>query len=105
MSEAKSPRNGIVCVLLLLLVSATPFAGAQGAVSADILTEWVDDGTGNISHGYRIVLDQPLSFSELDELSVIYSFSNCLRLKSLFRVGKNISDFFQWFLAPQSLID
>ena len=70
MSEAKSPRNGIVCVLLLLLVSATPFAGAQGAVSADILTEWVDDGTGNITHGYRIVLDQSLSFSELDELSV-----------------------------------
>ena len=41
MSEAKSSRNGIICVLLLLLVSATPFAGAQGTLSADILTEWV----------------------------------------------------------------
>ena len=70
MSEAKSSRNGIICVLLLLLVSATPFAGAQGTLSADILTEWVDDGSGNITHGYRIVLDQSLSFSELDELSI-----------------------------------
>ena len=70
MSEAKSSRNGIICVLLLLLVSATPFAGAQGTLSADILTEWVDDGSGNITHGYRIVLDQSLSFSELDELAV-----------------------------------
>ena len=73
MSEAKRTSNSILCMFLLLLVSLTPLAGAQSIVSAEILTEWVDDGTGNITHGYRIVLDQSLSFSELDEMSVTVS--------------------------------
>ena len=64
MSEAKRTSNSILCMFLLLLVSLTPLAGAQSIVSAEILTEWVDDGTGNITHGYRIVLD-PVSYTHL----------------------------------------
>ena len=70
MSNQQSSRNSLFGVLLMLTVAFSPIVSAQNSVSADILTEWVDDGTGNITHGYRIVLDQSLSFSELDELSV-----------------------------------
>ena len=70
MTNQHSSRNCLFGVLLMLTVAISPIVSAQNTVSADILTEWVDDGTGNITHGYRIVLDQSLSFSELDELSV-----------------------------------
>ena len=70
MTNQQSSRNCLFGVLLMLTVAISPIVSAQNTVSADILTEWVDDGTGNITHGYRIVLDQSLSFSELDELSV-----------------------------------
>ena len=70
MTNQQSSRNCLFGVLLMLTVAISPIVSAQDTVSADILTEWVDDGTGNITHGYRIVLDQSLSFSELDELSV-----------------------------------
>ena len=70
MTNQQSSRNCLFGVLLMLTVAISPIVSAQNTVSADILTEWVDDGTGNTTHGYRIVLDQPLSFSELDELSV-----------------------------------
>ena len=70
MTNQQSSRNCLFGVLLMLTVAFSPIVSAQDTVSADILTEWVDDGTGNITHGYRIVLDQSLSFSELDELSV-----------------------------------
>ena len=70
MTNQQSSRNCLFGVLLMLTVAISPIVSAQNTVSADILTEWVDDGTGNATHGYRIVLDQSLSFSELDELSV-----------------------------------
>ncbi|MEE2759218.1 MAG: choice-of-anchor X domain-containing protein [Candidatus Thermoplasmatota archaeon] len=70
MTNQQSSRNSLFGVLLLITVAISPIVSAQNTVSADILTEWVDDGTGNITHGYRIVLDQSLSFSELDELAV-----------------------------------
>ena len=70
MTNQQSSRNCLFGVLLMLTVAISPIVSAQNTVSADILTEWVDDGTGNITHGYRIVLDQSVSFSELDELSV-----------------------------------
>ena len=70
MTNQQSSRNCLFGVLLMLTVAISPIVSAQNTVSANILTEWVDDGTGNATHGYRIVLDQPLSFSELDELSV-----------------------------------
>ena len=70
MTNQQSSQNCLFGVLLMLTVAISPIVSAQNTVSADILTEWVDDGTGNITHGYRIVLDQSLSFSELDELSV-----------------------------------
>ena len=70
MTNQQSSRNCLFGVLLMLTVAISPIVSAQNTVSANILTEWVDDGTGNVTHGYRIVLDQSLSFSELDELSV-----------------------------------
>jgi len=70
MTNQQSSRNCLFGVLLMLTVAISPIISAQNTVSANILTEWVDDGTGNATHGYRIVLDQSLSFSELDELSV-----------------------------------
>ncbi|MEE2747909.1 MAG: choice-of-anchor X domain-containing protein [Candidatus Thermoplasmatota archaeon] len=70
MTNQQSSRNCLFGVLLMLTVAISPIVSAQNTVSADILTEWVDDGTGNTTHGYRIVLDQSLSFSELEELSV-----------------------------------
>ena len=70
MTNQQSSRNCLFGVLLMLTVAISPIVSAQNTVSANILTEWVDDGTGNATHGYRIVLDQSLSFSELDELSV-----------------------------------
>ena len=70
MTNQQSSRNCLFGVLLMLTVAISPLVSAQNTVSADILTEWVDDGTGNTTHGYRIVLDEPLSFSELEELSV-----------------------------------
>ena len=70
MTNQQTSRNCLFGVLLMLTVAISPIVSAQNTVSANILTEWVDDGTGNITHGYRIVLDQSLSFSELDELSV-----------------------------------
>ncbi len=70
MTKQQSSRNCLFGVLLMLTVAISPIVSAQNTVSANILTEWVDDGTGNATHGYRIVLDQSLSFSELDELSV-----------------------------------
>ena len=70
MTNQHSSRNCLFGVFLMLTVAISPLVSAQNTVSADILTEWVDDGSGNITHGYRIVLDQSLSFSELDELAV-----------------------------------
>ena len=70
MTNQQTSRNCLFGVLLMLTVAISPIVSAQNTVSANILTEWVDDGTGNATHGYRIVLDQSLSFSELDELSV-----------------------------------
>ena len=70
MTNQQSSRNCLFGVLLMLTVAISPIVSAQNTVSANILTEWVDDGAGNATHGYRIVLDQSLSFSELDELSV-----------------------------------
>ena len=70
MTNQQSSRNCLFGVLLMLTVAISPIVSAQNTVSANILTEWVDDGTGKRTHGYRIVLDQSLSFSELDELSV-----------------------------------
>ena len=74
MSEVKSTRNSLFGIALMIIVAFSPLATAQlNPVSATILTEWVDDGSGNISHGYKIVLSRPLSFSELDELAVTIS--------------------------------
>ena len=69
MSEEKSVRSNLFGMLLMLSVALSPLAGAQvSGVSATILTEWVDDGNDTIPHGYRIVLSESLSFSELAEL-------------------------------------
>ena len=43
--------------------------GAQGTLSADILTEWVDDGTGTSPMDIELFSTNS-SFSELDELAV-----------------------------------
>ena len=71
MSEEKSVRSSLFGILLMFIVALSPLVTAQqNSVSATILTEWVDDGNDNITHGYRIVLSESLSFSELDELAV-----------------------------------
>ena len=70
MSRENSVRSSLFGIILMLTVALSPLAGAQSSVSATILTEWVDDGNDNITHGYRIVLSQSLSFAELDELAV-----------------------------------
>ncbi len=70
MSEKNSVRSSLFGILLMLIVGLSPLVTAQQSVSATILTEWVDDGNDNITHGYRIVLSESLSFSELDELAV-----------------------------------
>ena len=51
MTNQQSSRNCLFGVLLMLTVAISPIVSAQNTVSADILTEWVDDGTGNITHG------------------------------------------------------
>ena len=72
MSREKSVRSTLFGIFLMISVAISPLATAQQtSVTATILTEWVDDGNGNITHGYRIVLSQSLSFGELDELSVV----------------------------------
>ncbi len=74
MSEKNSVRSSLFGILLMLIVGLSPLVTAQqNSVSATILTEWVDDGNDNITHGYRIVLSESLSFSELDELAVTVS--------------------------------
>ena len=74
MSGEKSVRSTLFGIILMLTVAFSPLAGAQtSSVSATILTEWVDDGNDNITHGYRIVLSESLSFAELDELAVTIS--------------------------------
>ena len=74
MSGEKSVRSTLFGIILMLTVALSPLAGAQtSSVSATILTEWVDDGNDNITHGYRIVLSESLSFAELDELAVTIS--------------------------------
>ena len=73
MSRENSVRSSLFGIILMLTVALSPLAGAQSSVSATILTEWVDDGNDNITHGYRIVLSQSLSFAELDELAVTIS--------------------------------
>jgi len=74
MSEEKSVRSSLFGILLMLIVALSPLVTAQqNSVSATILTEWVDDGNDNITHGYRVVLSESLSFSELDELAVTVS--------------------------------
>ena len=73
MSDEKSVRSSLFGIALMLFVALSPLASAQISLSATVLTEWVDDGSGNISHGYRIVLSESLSFSELDELAVTVS--------------------------------
>ena len=71
MSRENSVRSSLFGIILMISVALSPLAGAQvSGVSATILTEWVDDGNDNITHGYRIVLSESLSFSELDELAV-----------------------------------
>ena len=71
MSGENSVRSSLFGIILMLCVALSPLASAQqSGVSATILTEWVDDGNDNITHGYRIVLSESLSFSELAELSV-----------------------------------
>ena len=73
MSEENSVRSSLFGILLMLIVGLSPLVGAQQNVSASILTEWVDDGNENITHGYRIVLSESLPFAELDELTVTVS--------------------------------
>ena len=74
MTRSNPIRSSIFGILLLLTVALSPFATAQVTPpTATILTEWVNDGNDNITHGYRIVLSESLSFSELDELSVTIS--------------------------------
>ena len=70
MSRENSVRSNLFGIILMLCVGLSPLVSAQISVSATILTEWVDDGNDNITHGYRIVLSESLSFSELDELAV-----------------------------------
>ena len=71
MSRENSVRSSLFGIILMISVALSPLAGAQvSGVSATILTEWIDDGNDNITHGYRIVLSESLSFSELDELAV-----------------------------------
>ncbi|HIF04626.1 MAG TPA: hypothetical protein EYQ80_04300, partial [Candidatus Poseidoniales archaeon] len=68
-----SNRTPFLLSLLLLTVVFSPLAGAtnhENPLSATILTEWVDDGTGNISHGYLIVLSESVNFGGLANLSV-----------------------------------
>ena len=72
MSRENSLRSTLFGIFLMISVAISPLVTAQQtSVTATILTEWVDDGNGNITHGYRIVLSQSLSFGELDELSVV----------------------------------
>ncbi|MED5486899.1 MAG: choice-of-anchor X domain-containing protein [Candidatus Thermoplasmatota archaeon] len=71
MSEEKSVRMSLFGIALILLLAFSPLVNAQqNTVSATILTEWVDDGNGNLTHGYRIILSESLTFSELEEISV-----------------------------------
>ena len=70
MSRENSVRSSLFGIILMLFVGLSPLVSAQISVSATILTEWVDDGNDNITHGYRIVLSESLSFAELDELAV-----------------------------------
>ena len=68
-----SNRTPFLLSLLMLTVVFSPLAGAtnhEDPLSATILTEWVDDGTGNISHGYLIVLSESVDFGVLANLSV-----------------------------------
>ena len=70
MSRENSLRSTLFGIFLMISVAISPLVTAQQtSVTATILTEWVDDGNGNITHGYRIVLSQSLSFGELDELA------------------------------------
>ena len=73
MSRENSVCSSLFGIILMLTVALSPLASAQSSVSATILTEWVDDGNDNITHGYRIVLSESLSFAELDELAVTIS--------------------------------
>ena len=74
MSEVKSTRNSLFGIALMIIVVFSPLASAQiPPPTATILTEWVDDGNENITHGYRIVLSRSVTFAELGELSVTVS--------------------------------
>ena len=55
------------------MISADP---PSASLSADILTDWTDDGTGNITHAYRIVLSEELDFADLNNLSVSIEHEN-----------------------------
>lgn len=73
MNTETRPIPAIIGILTLLFVSLSPMISADppsAALSADILTDWTDDGTGNITHAYRIVLSEELDFADLDNLSV-----------------------------------
>ena len=65
-----SVRSSLFGALLLLCTLCLPFAAAEDPLSASIETNWADDGAGNQTHAYRVVLSESLDFAELAELSV-----------------------------------
>ena len=74
MNTESKPLLAMFGILTLLFVSISPMISADppsASLSADILTDWTDDGTGNTTHAYRIVLSEELDFADLD-LSLIH---------------------------------
>jgi hypothetical protein len=73
MSTNRTPLLG---AFLLLTMVFSPLVAAEDPLTATILTDWQDDGTGNQTHAYRIVLSESLSFTELGELSLTVVHNN-----------------------------
>ncbi|MDP6906261.1 MAG: hypothetical protein QF440_02465 [Candidatus Thalassarchaeaceae archaeon] len=78
--QSNSPNlRCIAGVLLLSIVSLSPIILADPAsesLTAEILTDWVDDGSGNTTHAYRIVLSESVDFANLEKLNVSVNHHN-----------------------------
>ena len=62
-----SIRESLIAVLFIF-TALSPLVAADGeeALSANVLVNWTDDGTGNISHGYIIEFSRALTVDELN---------------------------------------
>ncbi|MEE2811676.1 MAG: choice-of-anchor X domain-containing protein [Candidatus Thermoplasmatota archaeon] len=79
MTDSNHSISTLFGIFLMLAVVFSPLVTADdppASLSADILTDWTDDGTGNVTHAYRIVLSESVSFSELDFLNVSINHEN-----------------------------